>query len=246
MRIEESAPAVAPAERRRAFEDVLHQLEQAIDAGALSAGDRLPAERELAAHFRVSRTSVREALRVLEALGIVQVRRGAENGATMLEEPGNALDHLLRFHLALGHVSVRDLVEFRILIESWAAAACARARDPELLSELEEAVARMSGAEQSRVDFNELDAAFHLTLVRGSGNELAVLVADGARGAIRRSMLDAILAVEDWPPTRRRLAREHRAIVEAIARGDEGDASKRTTDHVRRFWDTHLRKRADG
>src|SRR5204862_6394506 len=88
---------VRPVRGRRAFEEILLQLEEAISAGHLSAGDRLPPERELATRFQVSRTSVREALRVLETLGIVSVRRGAENGATLREEPGNALTQLLRF-----------------------------------------------------------------------------------------------------------------------------------------------------
>src|SRR5690349_13555237 len=135
MTAEEQLMFLRPVEGRRAFEEIPHQLEEAIAAGHLSAGDRLPPERELAAHFQVSRTSVREALRVLEALGIVSVRRGADNGATILEKPGNALTHLLRFHLALHHVSLTSLIEFRVVIESWAAGALARKRSAQALAE---------------------------------------------------------------------------------------------------------------
>src|SRR5919106_5896733 len=63
----------------RAFEHILGELEASISAGALEAGDRLPPERDLAARYRVSRASVREAIRVLEAMGIVSVRRGADH-----------------------------------------------------------------------------------------------------------------------------------------------------------------------
>jgi GntR family transcriptional repressor for pyruvate dehydrogenase complex len=233
---------VRPVRGRRAFEEILLQLEEAIGAGHLSAGDRLPPERELASRFQVSRTSVREALRVLETLGIVSVRRGAENGATLREEPGNALTQLLRFHLALRHIGVEDLVEFRIVVETWAAAECARRQDPAILAELGEIVDRMTTAKQPT--FNELDAAFHLELVRAAGNELAALVADGSRTAIRRTMLDAILAVRDWEPQRARLVREHRKILAAIAAGDADEAARSVDAHIRGFWARHLRRRA--
>src|SRR5262245_14245058 len=104
---------------RRAFEEILLQLEQAFVSSDLAAGDRLPPERELAARFKVSRTSVREAMRVLEALGLVRVRRGADNGAVFLERPNNAIEPLFRFHLALQHASVENLIEFRTVIETW-------------------------------------------------------------------------------------------------------------------------------
>jgi DNA-binding FadR family transcriptional regulator len=232
---------VRPVRGRRAFEEILLQLEEAIGAGHLSAGDRLPPERELASRFQVSRTSVREALRVLETLGLVSVRRGAENGATLREEPGNALTQLLRFHLALRHIGVEDLVEFRVVVETWAAAECARRQDPAILAELGEIVERMTTAKQPT--FNELDAAFHLALVRSAGNELAALIADGSRTAIRRTMLDAILAVRDWEPQRARLVREHRRILAAIAAGDAEAAARSVEAHIRGFWARHLRRR---
>ena len=71
-------PWVQPIKNQRGFEVILEHLEAALLSGELSVGDRLPGERELAAGFRVSRTSVREALRVLEALGLVEVKRGTE------------------------------------------------------------------------------------------------------------------------------------------------------------------------
>ena len=112
-------PTIAPPPR--AFEQILGALEAEISAGALEAGDRLPAERELAARYGVSRTSVREAIRVLEAMGIVSVRRGAEHGVVLLQEPGNAFGPVLRLLVALRHVSLDDAIEFRVLVEAGAA-----------------------------------------------------------------------------------------------------------------------------
>jgi GntR family transcriptional repressor for pyruvate dehydrogenase complex len=235
-----STSFLKPVESRRAFEEILHQLEQAIVAGHIAAGDRLPPERELADRFRVSRTSVREALRVLEALGVVRVRRGADNGATLLEEPGNAFVHLFNFQLALEHISVASLVEFRTLIESWAAATVARRHGAEVAPELERLVAQMGRRGVDPAAFHELDAAFHLELVRAAGNELVTLVLEGARSAIARVMLEAITSAGDWPATQRRLVREHRAVCSAIRERRPEEAAKLIEKHIRDFYDAHL------
>ena len=135
---------------RRAFEDILLQLEQSLTSNDLAAGDRLPPERELAATFNVSRASVREALRVLEALGLVRVRRGADNGAVFLERPNNALEPLFRFHLALEHASVENLIEFRTVIETWTVQAAAELRQPGPLADAEAAFAGMKEGGRGR------------------------------------------------------------------------------------------------
>ncbi|MDA0638314.1 GntR family transcriptional regulator, partial [Nonomuraea sp. MCN248] len=89
--------------RTRTFEDVLGELERRIAENGLTAGDRLPAERQLAEELGVSRSSVREAMRVLETLGVVtsQVGRGPDAGAVLVSRPGHALTDLLRLHLGL-------------------------------------------------------------------------------------------------------------------------------------------------
>jgi GntR family transcriptional regulator, transcriptional repressor for pyruvate dehydrogenase complex len=237
-----SAPTsfLRPVEGRRAFEEILFQLEDAILAGHLSAGDRLPPERELAQRFEVSRTSVREALRVLEALGIVRVRRGADNGATLLEEPSNALTHLLRFYLALEHVSMASLLEFRTAHESWMAAAAARRRPEAELAEAADALDRMETEDLSERAFLEADLAFHTALARACGNELATLVLEGCRTAILRTMVEVTIAAGDWPSMRERLRGEHRGIYEAIEAGDAELASQRVEHHLRSFYAMHL------
>lgn len=234
------AAAVRPADSRRAFEEILDRLEEAIASGELGPGDRLPSERDLAARFGVSRPSVREALRVLEALGLVSVRRGAEHGVTLREEPQNAFAHLFRFHLALDHTSVASLVEFRVAIESWAAGLVAARGGAETLAELDRQLDAMRQPGLGQVGFHSLDAAFHLELVRGAGNELATSVLEASRTAIQRTMLAALVAKADWPSTRDRLVREHAAVVEAIRAGDGAAASRLVTEHVTTFWREHL------
>ena len=221
----------------RAFEKILLQLEEAISSHDLAAGDRLPPERELASRFQVSRASVREALRVLEALGLVRVRRGADNGATLLERPVNALETLFRFHFALDHVSLENLVEFRAVIEGWTAEAAATLQLEEHLGEAAAAVTQMEAEEPDPASFLAQDLRFHLALARASGNPLAPLVLEGSRGPIVRAMLEGALRVRDWPAMRRRLLAEHRSILEAVAAGEGPAAARQMSRHIRGFYE---------
>jgi len=90
-------------------------------------GDRLPSERAFSDEFEVSRASVREALRVLEAMGIVRRSTGSgpESGAILIDKPAAGLGSAMRLHIASGATSVRDVVEMRLLIEKWALPAVA-------------------------------------------------------------------------------------------------------------------------
>lgn len=220
-----------PVENRRAFEEILLQLERAISRGHLSAGDRLPPERELAERFQVSRTSVREALRVLETLGVVSVRRGAENGAVLMREPGNAFATTLQLLLALEHVSLVNVIEFRAMVESWAVRLLAQSRD-------EAAIARLGELLPETVDqleFHKIDAAFHRVIVEAAGNDLIDLMVQATHGVMSKLMNDVVLVSWDWKSAGARLLREHREIYEAIVAGDADQAAARVTEHAR-YW----------
>src|SRR6478735_4634952 len=117
----------------RTHQLVLHWIEDRLSAGDLAVGGRLPAERALAEQLQVSRTSVREAIRILEAMGVVRsgVGSGPDAGTVVISDPTAALGSALRLHVATQHLPVADIVETRVLLESWAAAR-ARADAPEL------------------------------------------------------------------------------------------------------------------
>jgi GntR family transcriptional repressor for pyruvate dehydrogenase complex len=228
---------------RRAFEDILLQLEQSLASNALAAGDRLPPERELAARFNVSRASVREALRVLEALGLVRVRRGADNGAVFLERPNNALEPLFRFHLALQHASVENLIEFRTVIETWTVQAAAELRQPGPLADAEAALGGMEEGGREPETFLPLDLEFHLAIARAAANPFAELVLEGSRMAIERTMFEALGRAPRWTSVRRRLVREHRAILEAVRAGEGMKAADLMRRHIGGFYDDFLPSR---
>jgi DNA-binding FadR family transcriptional regulator len=228
-----------PIRNRRVFEEILVQLRESLASGEFVQGDRLPAERELADQFGASRTSVREALRVLETLGVVQVKPGADNGAIIVADPARAFRDILHYQLAFRHIDMRALVEFRIVIESWAANAAAGTCAPEAVASLQALVDAM-GKDTTYRQFQVNDAAFHLEITRAGGNDLFALTLEGARTTIERMMLEGITAARDWPTTHRRLVREHQAIVNAIAAGDGSTAANLITNHIQGFYDEHV------
>jgi DNA-binding FadR family transcriptional regulator len=225
-----------PIQGRRIFEEILDQLEEAILDGHISAGDRLPSERQLAEQFNASRTSVREAVRVLEALGVAKVRAGAENGAVLVEEPGDALRLLLRFQLALRHISIDSVIEFRIVLEPWAARAASERATQDALGRMASILTTM-GTNVGPEQFHQLDSSFHLEIARAGQNDLMVLVLEGARTSIERIMLDALSRVDNWPATRARIVGEHSEILAAIGGRKADEAADLMERHIRSFYE---------
>ena len=223
-----------PVARRRAFEDVIVQVEEAIAAGRLRPGDRLPPERELAAQLQVSRASVREAMRVLEAFGVIAPRqgRGADAGSVITATGQNGLAGLLRIYSLLNGVPLSDLVELRVAIESMTARAAARRRAGGRLAEL---AAGMTGV-TDRGAFLQLDTDFHVELARASGNALAPLLMEALRETIAARMRAAFDEVDDWDATRERIAADHEALAGAIGAGDSERAAVAVEAHIRGFY----------
>ncbi|MFG1863419.1 FadR/GntR family transcriptional regulator [Microbispora bryophytorum] len=235
-----------PDARPRAFEEVLARIEERIGADGLTVGDRLPGERQLAEQLGVGRSSVREALRVLETLGVVasQAGRGPDAGAVLTSRPGNALTDLLRLHLGLATLSMREVIDTRLMIEQWAAAraatatAAANAAAEARTAEAETATARMAeavaamDAARDPAEFVEHDIAFHLALAEAAGNRLIVAVMRALRDALRRYAVDAVVRLGDTGG----LQDDHRRIHRAIEDGDAGAAAAAVAEHLARAY----------
>src|ERR671921_1640244 len=136
----------------RTHQLVLQWIEDRLSGGQLAVGGRLPAERTLAEQLGVSRTSVREAIRILEAMGVVRagVGSGPEAGTVVISDPTAALGSALRLHVATQHLPVADIVETRVLLESWAVAKAG----PDA-PELEEASALLEEMEAEEIAVEE-------------------------------------------------------------------------------------------
>lgn len=231
---EPSRDWIQPIKAPRAFEEILGQLESALLNGQLAAGGRLPAEREFAAALGVSRTSVREALRVMEALGLVEINRG-RTGALLRPEPRNAFADILRLHVAFNHYSWESVIEVRAILEAWAFSDAASREDDRLHEQLAALLVEMEQPKLNPRAFLELDVAFHSAVVASTGNQLVAGILAGCGTLIRKGMFEGITA-RAWPETAERLIADHRQLYEAVRSADPQRASELARQHIHR-WD---------
>lgn len=221
------------------YEVVLHRVEADLAAGRLRIGGRLPGERVLAEQLGISRPSVREAVRVLEAMGVVRTATGSgpEAGAVIVAEPVSPLTAVLRLHLATNHLPMADVVQTRLLLESWSAREAAeRNLEAGELKVAEELLDRMDDAGLSPEEFHLLDAEFHVALSGLAGNVLIAAVMASLRSAIHEYVLTAVPNLLDWEATAVGLRAEHRAILAAVRGGEPERAADLVTAHIRGFY----------
>ncbi|MDH2412757.1 FCD domain-containing protein [Nocardioides sp. CER19] len=229
-----------PVERVRAYQHVVDQVEEQILAGALKVGDRLPGERELSARLQVSRAAVREAMRTLEAQGVVRagVGSGPDAGTVVSAMPSEALTRLLRVHVALANFPVGDVIEARITLERSSAALAAANATRAAMSAIAAPLAAMEalegGVDEDRRSYNDLDTTFHIAIAEAGGNRLVADMTIAIREAMRQPILASLERLgDDWPAVRRRLSEEHRGVYEAIAAGDGAAAADLVEAHIR-------------
>jgi GntR family transcriptional repressor for pyruvate dehydrogenase complex len=243
----------------RTHQLVLHWIEGQLSEGKLAVGGRLPAERTLAEQLGVSRTSVREAIRILEAMGVVRagVGSGPEAGTVVISDPTAALGSALRLHVATQHLPVSDIVETRVLLESWAAAHV-RPDAPELagaaalLDQMDAVGTRGRGTGTPGTDapgadapgtgsltvddFLALDVRFHLALADAAGNAVVSAMMGSLRESIQGYAAQLTANLPDWDATASRLRAEHRGILAAI-RDDDGErAAKLVAAHIEGYY----------
>lgn len=222
----------------RTHELVLRQVESDLAAGRLRLGDRLPGERALAGQLGVSRPSVREAIRVLEAMGVVRtaVGSGPDAGAVIVADPASPLTATLRLHLATSHLPMGDLVQTRVLLESWAVREAAGRAEPDLLAAAGQLLDSMDDPELPREQFHLLDAEFHVALAALAGNVLVAAIMASLREAIHDYVMAAAPHLPDWDPVAAGLRAEHRAVLAAVAGGDGEAASRLVAEHIEGFY----------
>ncbi|TAP40508.1 FCD domain-containing protein [Arthrobacter sp. S39] len=220
----------------RTHQLVLHWIEGQLSEGKLAVGGRLPAERTLAEQLQVSRTSVREAIRILEAMGVVRagVGSGPEAGTVVISDPTAALGSALRLHVATQHLPVSDIVQTRVLLESWAASH-ARPDSPELTGAaglLEE----MDADGMAVDDFLALDVRFHLALADAAGNAVVSAMMGSLRESITGYASRLTANLPDWDTTAARLRAEHHEILDAIQNDDGERAAKLVAAHIEGYY----------
>jgi GntR family transcriptional repressor for pyruvate dehydrogenase complex len=226
----------SPAPHRR-HEAVVRHVEAELDAGRLPVGGRLPGERALAEQLGVSRASVREGIRVLEAMGVVRtaVGSGPAAGATVTADAAAGITAALRLHQASRTLPVDEIVSTRSLLEAWSVRRAALRPDRDALAAAGSLLAEMDSVEWGAAAFHELDTGFHLALTRAAGNSVVTAIMTALRGSIDDYILAAVPLLADWPAMARRLRRQHRTILAAVEAGDGERAAWLVTAHIEGF-----------
>jgi GntR family transcriptional repressor for pyruvate dehydrogenase complex len=211
----------------RLYEQIVQQIEESITSGELKEGDQLPAERELAQQFGVSRTAVREAVKTLREKGLVEAYPGRgtfiTNGSARSIQ--QTLDRMIRSGQAEGTV---HLTEVREILEPEIAALAAQRVDEEMLSAMREAIAVMDAARKDSEAFIEGDLDFHLALAEAAANPLILSLIDSIVGLLREQRTRTYF-VEGGPE---RGQYHHRRILEAIEHRDAVGAREAMRAHL--------------
>ena len=199
----------------RLYEQIVKQIEESILKGALKPGDQLPAERDLAQQFGVSRTAVREAVKALREKGLVEAYSG--RGTFVTNGTSQAIKQSLDFMLRIGqHDGLVHLAEVRQILEPEIAALAATRVQEQHLATMREAVAVMDQALRDPDAYIEADLDFHLSLAEAAENPIILSLIDSIVGLLREQRLK-IFYVEGGPE---RGQYHHKRIFEAVEQHD--------------------------
>lgn len=220
---------------KKAWELVVDWVEQRILSGEYTVGSHLPAERELAQRVGVSRAAVREAVRTLQASGVVRssVGAGAAGGTTITGAPHQALTRLLRLHVALANFPTPDVTEVRVALERLSTGLASRRATADDLARMRDLLEAMDDDTLTMAEFNNHDTGLHVAIAEAAGNRLASDLTIAIRESMRLPILSGLAALERWEDARAVLRTQHHAIVDAIAAQDAPQAVACVEEHIR-------------
>lgn len=224
--------------RHRTHDALLKDIEADLRSGKIKVGDRLRGERILAETYGISRASVREAIRVLDAMGILRssVGSGPTSGAIIVSDPAAGLSSALRLHVATNRLPVADIVQTRILLETWTARAGAnRTGSDEDLGQAAQLLHAMDNPGINREMFYELDARFHVALSSLAGNAVIATIMESLSGAIVGYVKGAMDAMDAWPDVIYTLQTQHHGIFDAVQSRDGEVAARLLHEHIEWF-----------
>lgn len=206
---------------------IVAHVRDALFAGELKPGYVLGSEGELAKQFGVSRMSIRDALRTLEAMGIVDIKMGSKGGATIARGDSDRFADALAIQLVLIGVSKGDVLEARAAIESMAAQLAARHATPadkrRIVDLLDQAALHTSDPTATQ----RLGEEFHMAVAEASHNNVLV--------AQLKAFEDVLWQPGNMPDEKmaRRILQVHNAIYEYIDSGEDGEAGESMAEHLR-------------
>ncbi len=220
----------APLDRSRLYEQVANKIETTIVARHYKPQDRLPSERDLAEAFAVSRTVIREAMKLLEARGLIEILTG--NGVFVSQPNTSVVTRSLGMYLHL-QGTVQDsefkVHELRRILEiEIAGLAAERATEAEL-DQLRQIIERMSAADHPREQAAMLDLEYHITLAQATHNEMISMVYEPVIEYLRQQLL---LAWQRYDRSPEVFNQQHQALYEAVRDHDPTRARAAMTAHL--------------
>lgn len=220
------AANLQPVKKTKFHEQIVEQVEALIKKGGLKHGDQLPAERDLANIFKVSRHSVREAIRVLEQKRVLKSRPGSGT-FVILEDESSVIDSLVNAILR-EKSTLAEIFQFRELIEPQIAGLAARNATQKDIAVLENLLEQQQKAPENRKASKELDEKFHLALARATGNSVLLQVVELFSHILLQSRH------EDFQSSHRNKLSVigHKTIFNAIKDGDSKAANKLMAGHL--------------
>jgi GntR family transcriptional regulator, transcriptional repressor for pyruvate dehydrogenase complex len=222
--------AYQPIERQKVYELIAGQLLRRIGERHLQPGDPLPTERELTQAFGAGRSSVREALRMLESKGVIE---DVGNGSFVVSGYANPMNASLQLLLELDQATMRDVYELRLILECEAAALAAERHGDVHLAVMDEAIEEMRLALAGGDDgdrYIDADLRFHLAIADATRNGVIL----HSMGALREVIRRALISIFRIPGSPERSLDQHSAIRAAIAARDATRAREEMRAHLLR------------
>lgn len=213
----------------KVFEQVIEQIKEIIQNGELKCGDQLPSERDLCEQLHVSRTSVREALRSLEMLGIIECRQG--EGNFIRESFEDSLLEPISITFMLHGSKTNEILELRKIIEPETAALAAKNISAAELQEIKELILLLNLEDDSEKSA-EIDKKIHYKIVRASGNGLVINVMYAVSNLVDRYIEAVVANLFQTPENKSIVKEQHEAVVRAIEAHDAAKAAAAMRKHL--------------
>jgi len=204
---------------KKTYKQIIEQIISLIVTGELSAGDKLPGERVLSEQLGASRSSIREAFRVLEILGILEVRHG---GGTYVQDFNIAPFLNTIAPLFLKNVDVMgDMMDFRIMLECEAVRAAAQSQNQTTTEDMANAIVGMSSDDTHIAEQSDID--FHMSIFSATGNSVFVLAGQGLSYIVHTSIHTTRESSQQDKAIAQQWVADHKKIYEAVKahRGDK-------------------------
>lgn len=234
-------PLFKPIRRIRAYEAMVEQVENAIRNGDLMPGDRLPSERDLMTQFQLSRSTIREALRVLESKGLVRSRPADQRGVEVLAFSTRPLSESIHSLVQLERLTLPDLIFFRMLVEGTLAGLAAQFRSEEDLETLRASIANMrvaTGADSET--FTASDVAFHETISEIAGNRMLIVCNQVVRASVQNLIAQKIASGKRKRAQMLEAVQRHASLYEAIADRDARRAIRVSRTNLYEYYTPHV------